>query len=143
MNEAESAKILSMLAAAFPHSYSRLTEDDTATEIMLWTQMFEDCPYKLVEAAVLTCIKSSKSEFAPSVSTVSSQIENLRQIITQCAYGYLLEEYCGDAARKFPPAVRAYINHCAARMYEKSTGRQFTSQAQKQLAYQASLTDGK
>lgn len=68
MNRAETLKILAVIKAA----YQNFGIGDTVAITNLWQRIFEETPYKVVNAAVITFISSDTKGFPPSPGQINS-----------------------------------------------------------------------
>lgn len=68
MNRAETLKILAVIKAA----YQNFGIGDTAAITNLWQHIFENMPYTVVNAAVMTFISSDIRGFAPTPGQINS-----------------------------------------------------------------------
>lgn len=75
MNRTESAQILTILAANYPHFYKNLTPNETQAVINTWAEMFEDVPAVIVLEAVKNCISLLK--FPPTIADVNDQMSGM------------------------------------------------------------------
>lgn len=141
MTELEALDILMVLRAGLPSAYLKLTEADTAAMVALWAEMFRDHPGDLVSAAAKTYIWNSKDGRFPAPGAIREEIEAIQRVVTQCAYGSTIQEYMGEASKRFPPPVRDYIDASASQRYTQLYGRPFTSQAQKIKAYRLAISE--
>ena len=79
MNNQETTKIMSVLHAAYPTFYRNVSQYDAEVAARLWAKMFEDEPYKLVEAAVMQHIATDKKGFPPHIGAIKDAVYKLRQ----------------------------------------------------------------
>lgn len=75
MNDAETKKILAILTVAYP----TLADDKALPRVNLWTAMFADEPYELVNAAVRTYIASDTKGFPPAIGKIKQLCINLSE----------------------------------------------------------------
>lgn len=66
MNDEETKKILASLTVAYPS----LADDKAMPRVRLWSSMFADEPYELVNAAVKTYIASDTKGFPPAIGKI-------------------------------------------------------------------------
>ena len=78
MDRVETAKILSVLKAAYPHSFKDLTKRDAESVLDLWAAMFSEEPYEAVSAAVYALIAVRKDGYSPTVGEVKERLDMLR-----------------------------------------------------------------
>ena len=79
MNNQETTKIMSVLHAAYPTFYRNVSQYDAEVAARLWAKMFEDEPYKLVEAAVMQHIATDKKGLPPHIGAIKDAVYKLRQ----------------------------------------------------------------
>ena len=77
MTTTETAKILTILKAAYPNFYKDMTRADANLIVELWTEMFADEPYQLVAVATKALIASSSNPFPPVIGEIKEQIQKL------------------------------------------------------------------
>lgn len=77
MNKREAIRLMAVLRMAYPRYYQNTTDADAETVVNLWANMFADRPYDLVEAAVRSCIATSK--WPPTIAEVNDEILRLSQ----------------------------------------------------------------
>ena len=142
MTELEALDVLMVLRAGLPSAYLKLTEADTAAMVALWAEMFTEYPGDLVAAAAKTYIWNTKDGRFPSPSAIREEIEKIQRVIAQCAYGSTIQEYMGEASKRFPAPVRAYIDSAASQKHLELYGTQFTSQQQKMENHRMRLLAG-
>lgn len=78
MDRVETAKILSVLKAAYPHSFKDLTKRDAESVLDLWAAMFSEEPYEAVSAAVYALIAVRKDGYSPTVGEVKERLDMLK-----------------------------------------------------------------
>ena len=74
MDRNETVKILTVLKAAYPHSFKGLPRRDAEAMIDLWQKMFETEPYANVNAAVSALIATRKEGFTPTIGEVKERL---------------------------------------------------------------------
>ena len=74
MDRNETVKILTVLKAAYPHSFKDLPRRDAEAMIDLWQKMFEADPYEHVGAAVAALIATRKDGFTPTIGEVKERL---------------------------------------------------------------------
>lgn len=77
MNRDETALIMATLRAAYPSFYRNASEYDAQTALNLWATMFEDEPYKLVEAAVMQYIATDAKGYPPHLGAIKNSVYKL------------------------------------------------------------------
>lgn len=78
MDRADTLKIMATLTAAYPNFYKGMQKEDSDGIVKLWTLMFSDEPYQIVEAAVVRLISSDTKGFPPVIGQVKEQIYRLK-----------------------------------------------------------------
>lgn len=83
MNKQETAKIMAIIFEAYHFFYNGSDETKAAAAVTLWSKMFADEPYRLVEAAVFAHIASSTKP--PTVAHIKEAIAKLQapEIMTE------------------------------------------------------------
>lgn len=77
MNKTETLRLMAVLRIAYPRYYQNTTKADAEAVVNLWATMFADQPYELVEAAVKSCIATSK--WPPSIAEINEELQRLSQ----------------------------------------------------------------
>ncbi|MBQ6233567.1 MAG: hypothetical protein IJJ80_08680 [Clostridia bacterium] len=86
MTRQETIKILSVLRAAYPGFYSRISEADAQMAVNVWTEMFCDDDYQLVSAAVKAVINAgTKDGYPPDIGRIKEEIRRFAQPETDTA----------------------------------------------------------
>lgn len=78
MTETESMKILAVIKACYPASFSKQTSEEITGIINIWAEMFGE-PYELVDAAVRAYIATDTSGFPPSIGQIKANITRITQ----------------------------------------------------------------
>lgn len=73
----ETAKVMDMLAAAYPQFYRHQTNEEKLGATQLWASMFVDEPVELVEAAVKAHIATDTKGFPPHIGAIKEAIVKL------------------------------------------------------------------
>ncbi len=76
MTEEETARIMTLLQAEYPGSFSRLDDRQMALKLELWIREFERDEYNLVYAAVRLLMKENR-EFAPNIGQIRDKMDLL------------------------------------------------------------------
>lgn len=74
MTTQEATQILSVLRAAYPQSFSKLTETEVGTMTVLWRDSFKTDEYESVRTAVQTLIENRTDRFAPTIAEVKAEV---------------------------------------------------------------------
>ncbi len=74
MTREETIKLLSIIKAAYPMSFYKMTRTDANAMINLWAQAFANESYELVNAAVGDYIKKDRSGFPPAIGQIGGII---------------------------------------------------------------------
>ena len=77
MSTEETAKLLSVLKTAYPHSFSNLSPEDAKKQLELWATMFADDSVALVAAAIKYIIATDPREFAPPIALVKAAMDKI------------------------------------------------------------------
>ncbi len=80
MDKTETLKILSVLKAAYPHSYKGMSQRDADAMVNLWAVMFANEPYEAVNAAVYALISTRTVGYSPTVGEVKEKLQSLRNV---------------------------------------------------------------
>lgn len=75
MTPEETAGILSMITAAYPHVYKNLAEDEAKAVIMIWAVQFKDVPADIVFMATNKAIATSK--YPPTIAEIKAKLTGL------------------------------------------------------------------
>jgi hypothetical protein len=75
MTPEETAGILSMITAAYPHVYKNLAEDEAKAVVMIWAVQFKDVPADIVFMATNKAIATSK--YPPTIADVKAKLSSL------------------------------------------------------------------
>ena len=75
MTRNETVKVLAILKAAYPNSYSRMTAQEAGAVAGIWTNQFFGTPVELVMIAVNKLIATST--FPPAIAEVKAKIRTL------------------------------------------------------------------
>lgn len=118
MTETDTIKMLTILRAAYPHSFKDMTSADTEAMVALWTRLFADDNPAVVSAAIDALIATRTVGYSPAPGEVKEQIRKLKSaneldelsawalVSKACCngiYGYK-EEYA-----KLPPEVQRAV----------------------------------
>ncbi len=74
MTKEETRQLLTVLRVNYPHSFARLSDEETFVFLDLWTEAFKDDPAELVVQAVKAIIYGDKREFAPNIGQVKDRM---------------------------------------------------------------------
>lgn len=75
MTPEETAGILSMITAAYPHVYKNLGEDEAKAVVMIWAVQFKDVPADIVFMATNKAIATSK--YPPTIAEIKNKLTGL------------------------------------------------------------------
>lgn len=75
MTYEETAGILSMITAAYPHVYKNLAEEEAKAVVMIWAVQFKDVPADIVFMATNKAIASGK--YPPTIAEVKDKLSSL------------------------------------------------------------------
>lgn len=79
MNKQETMMIMSVLQAAYPTFYRNVSQYDAEAAVNLWSKMFQDEPYELVDAAVMQHIATDKKGFPPHIGAIKDAVYKLSE----------------------------------------------------------------
>lgn len=120
MDRNDAMKILTVLKAAYPHSFKGLRQRDAEALIELWQTMFAADPYEQVNAAVAALIATRKEGFTPTIGEVKERMAFAREQVSgelpeQSAWA-LVEKACRNGLygyreefEKLPPEVQRAV----------------------------------
>lgn len=74
MDRNETMQVLTVLKAAYPHSFKGMTKRDAETMIELWQMMFSADSYEMVNAAVAALISTRKEGYTPTIGEVKERL---------------------------------------------------------------------
>lgn len=118
MDLQQSAKILSVLKAAYPHAFQNMSKTDGEAMLTLWSTMFAGDPYEEVNAAVASLISTRTAGYSPTVGEVKDQLFRLRHSsdIDENGAWVLVSKACRNSSyhsreefRKLPPDVQRVV----------------------------------
>lgn len=118
MNRKEVTQTLSVLKAAYPHSFRDMTKLDGEALVNLWTRQFADEEAGAVRAAVENLISSRTTVFSPTVGEIKDQIHRIRTVdgINDAQAWTLVEKACRrglynarEEFDKLPPDIQAAV----------------------------------
>lgn len=120
MDRNETMQILTVLKAAYPHSFKGTSKRDANAMIDLWQTMFAADSYEAVNAAVAALISTRKEGFTPTIGEVKERMAFAREQVTgthseQSAWA-LVEKACRNGLYgyqaefdKLPPDVQRAV----------------------------------
>lgn len=79
MTVQETLQTMSVLRAAYPHFYSKMSTADANAAVKLWSTILKDYPYNVVNAAIVALIATRTSTFPPVPGEVVAQIHKLTE----------------------------------------------------------------
>lgn len=80
MNRKEVMQILSVLKAAYPHSFKDMTKLDGEALVNLWARQFAEEDPEAVSAAVNALISTRTAGYSPTVGEIKDQLHRLRTL---------------------------------------------------------------
>lgn len=83
MTRDEILQVLSILKAAYPHSYQKMTKMDAEAVVSLWMRQFENEDAGAVGMAVDALIATRREGYSPTVGEVKEQLHRIRTAETQ------------------------------------------------------------
>lgn len=103
MDRVEAAAVLSVLKAAFPHSFGgsgleAMKVRDADAMVELWARMFADESYEEVSAAVSALIASRTAGYSPTVGEVKEQLQRFKagEELSEHAAWALVSKACSN-----------------------------------------------
>lgn len=118
MNREQVIQTLTVLKAAFPHSYKNMTRADGEAMIALWERQFAEEDPIAVSAAVEALIATRTAGYSPTVGEIKDQIHRLRTAdgLNEAQAWALVEKACRrglynsrEEFEKLPPDVQAAV----------------------------------
>ncbi len=118
MNREEVMQALSILKAAFPHSFQKMTRADAESMITLWERQFADEDPQAVGAAVDNLIATRTTGFSPAIGEIKEQLHRLRTVdeMNDSQAWTLVEKACQrglynakEEFEKLPPDVQTAV----------------------------------
>ena len=118
MNNTETKMILSVIKAAYPHSFKDMTRRDADAMVSLWERSFADVPYDMVNAAVAALIVTRTAGYSPTVGEVKEQISKLSSVneLSEIEAWALVSKACANGLygyrkefAKLPPEVQRAV----------------------------------
>lgn len=82
MDRNETMQILTVLKAAYPHSFKGTSKRDANAMIDLWQTMFAADSYEAVNSAVAALISTRKEGFTPTIGEVKERMAFAREQVT-------------------------------------------------------------
>lgn len=77
MDRVQTATILSVLKAAYPHAFQNTTRADAEAMLNLWAMMFAEESYEEVNAAITSLIATRTAGYSPTIGEVKEQIRKV------------------------------------------------------------------
>jgi hypothetical protein len=118
MNKTETKMILSVIKAAYPHSFKDMTRKDAEAMVALWERSFAGDPYDMVNAAVAALIVTRTAGYSPTVGEVKEQIQKLSSVneLSEIEAWALVSKACANGLygyrkefAKLPPEVQRAV----------------------------------
>lgn len=118
MNRKEVMQILSVLKAAYPHSFKDMTKLDGEALVNLWARQFAEEDPAAVSAAVNALISTRTTGFSPTVGEIKEQLHRLRAVngLSDAEAWNMVEKACRrglynarEEFDKLPPDVQAAV----------------------------------
>ena len=96
MNRKEVTQILSVLKAAYPHSFKDMTKLDGEALVNLWARQFAEEDPAAVSAAVNALISTRTTGYSPTIGEVKDQLHRLRTVdgLNDAQAWHLVEKAC-------------------------------------------------
>lgn len=118
MNRKEVTQILSVLKAAYPHSFKDMTKLDGEALVNLWTRQFAEEDPAAVGAAVNALISTRTTGYSPTIGEIKDQLHRLRTVdgLNDAQAWHLVEKACRrglynaqEEFDKLPPNVQTAV----------------------------------
>lgn len=127
MTRDETLSMLSLLKAAYPSFYAKMTAKDAISVVDLWSEMFADDHVDVVKVALKSLI-ATHSGFPPDIADVKAEIKKITEAAvgtkTDAELWAQLEEAvtkhsayaheCNEAFKKLDPIVQSYVGSPSA-----------------------------
>lgn len=118
MNIEQTAMVLSVLKAAYPHAFKDMSKKDGEAMLNLWAGMFAEDSYAEVNSAVGALIATRTAGYSPTVGEVKEQLHRLKHSndIDEASAWALVSKACRNSSYhsreefdKLPPEVQAAV----------------------------------
>lgn len=118
MTDEQTAKILTLLQAEYPNSFSRLDDRGMDLKLELWTREFAEDDFNLVYSAVRLLMKTGRS-FAPNIGEIRDRMTQLtspENSMTEQEAWALVSRACSNGLygyreefEKLPPEIQQAV----------------------------------
>lgn len=114
----ETATIMDILTAAYPHFYGGKNAPDVRSTLSLWASVFADDDVRLVAAAVKAIIVADTREFPPTIAHVKEQMRKMIQseAMTEAEAWFLISQATKNGIygskeefEKLPPQLQKLV----------------------------------
>lgn len=123
MDRSETLKILSVLKVAYPNFYKDMSRSDAENTVALWTEMFAEDDYVIVNAAVKALITASSNPFPPVIGQIREKIQQLTHrdedtteeeawhMVSSVLYhcGSMFNDFAEEEFKRFPPDIQQVV----------------------------------
>ena len=118
MSREEVLQMLSILKAAYPHSFQKLGKRDAESLANLWERQFADEDPRAVSAAIDSLIATRTVGYSPTIGEIKEQLHRLRNQdqLSEVDAWVLVERACRNGLHhaqeefdKLPPDVQAAV----------------------------------
>lgn len=122
MTKQETAKILSVIKLAYPHSFNSLTNAEMPMLVDLWHDQFTEYTYHDVDMALRAFISTSEGGYAPTIGQIKANVLSLSKnanesVLTAQAASALLAKavsrsgwHSQEEFEKLPPAIQRVVH---------------------------------
>jgi hypothetical protein len=122
MTKQETAKILSVIKLAYPHSFKDLSKSEMPMMVELWHDQFKGDTYHDVDIAVRAFISTSKDGYPPSIGQIKASMFNTAKnanesVLTAQAASAILAKavsrsgwHSVEEFEKLPPAIQKVVH---------------------------------
>jgi hypothetical protein len=122
MTRDDTISMLSLLKAAYPSFYAKMSQRDAISVVDLWSEMFADDHVDVVKVALKTLIETHNG-FPPDIADVKAEIKTITEtalgektdaelwaelsdaVVYHSAYAH----ECREAFEKLSPIVKSYV----------------------------------
>ena len=118
MTRNETAKILAVLKAAYPHAFKDITKVDAEAMLNLWTRQLERESMTEVSVAVDALIATRTDGYSPTIGEIKEQLRKLKSVheLDELSAWALVSKACSNGLygykkefEKLPPDVQRAV----------------------------------
>ena len=118
MTKTDTAKVMAILATAYPAFYSKQSKEEKVAAVNLWADLFADDDPDVVLAAVKSHIATDTKGFPPVIGQIKEQVTKLTQppmMTEQEAWSLVIKAinnsgyHAGEEYEKLPPLLQRLV----------------------------------